>query len=256
MVEIPRLVAVETTSHCNARCPFCPHGVMARGHGPMDDDLFAKIIEDCRAFPLPAIEPFLVGDPFSDPQILDRLALIRRRLPKTALRLYTNGHALTPQKTDAMRGLRLDHLFISLNTLDPARYEAVMGLRLERTLDNLAYLLDPARRDEVARRVSLRMTRLADTTLAEQDAFLAYCRDKRVRPLIVGLFNYKGDVGSDLPVPRHGCEHTGRLDILADGRVTLCCMDQEGEHGWGSVRDHSVLELYRHREARRYRDAH
>ncbi len=254
--EYPRLVAVETTNHCNAKCVFCPNNALARDKGPMADDVFEKIIEDCREFPLEAIEPFIQGDPFSDPQILPRLEHIRRRLPKTKLRLYTNGYGMAPKKIDQMLDLGIDHLFVSVNTLDPAKYRSVMGIPLKRTLDNLEYLTDPARKHRVAKKITLRMVRLGDTTLEEQDDFIRYCKAKGVRKFIVGLFNYKGDVNSSLPVPRYGCEHVNRLDILANGKITLCCMDQDGEYGWGDVRKQSVLELYQHSTARRYRELH
>ena len=254
--DYPRLVAVETTNHCNAKCIFCPNNALARDKGPMEPDLFEKIIEDCREFPLEAIEPFIQGDPFSDPYILERLELIRRRLPNTKLRLYTNGYGMSPKKVDAMLDLGIDHLFVSLNTLDPEKYRAVMGIPLKRTLDNMAYLTDPARRPRIAKKITFRMVRLGDTTLEEQDDFLSYCKERGVRSFIVGLFNYKGDINSALPVPRYGCEHVNRLDILASGRVTLCCMDQDGEYGWGDANKMSVLELYRHPAARRYREFH
>src|SRR6185295_13944982 len=94
--EYPRLVAVETTSRCNAECPFCPYNVRSREKTHMDQALFEKIIQDCTEFPLPAIEPFLNGEPFVDPKIMDRLEMIRSRLPNTKLRVYSNGYALSP----------------------------------------------------------------------------------------------------------------------------------------------------------------
>lgn len=254
--EYPRLVAVETTNHCNAVCHFCPNNALARNKRHMSDALFEKIIEDCREFPLPAIEPFLQGEPFSDPKIIERMEHIRRRLPKTKLRLYTNGYALTPKKIDRLMGLGIDHLYVSLNTLDPERYRRLMGFKLERTLENLAYLTDPRRRNQVARRITFRATRTADMSLEEQDRFIAYCRARKVRPYLCGLFNYKGDIASDLPVPDYPCIHIDRLDILASGRVTLCCMDQDGEYAWGDVSRHSVLEVYRGAVAARYRRLH
>jgi len=222
----------------------------------MTSELFEKIINDCTSFPLPEIEPFLQGDPFADPDILARLELIRRRLPKTTLRLYTNGYGLTPTIVDQLCLIGVDELTISLNTLDPLRYRSMMGVPLERTLDNLEYAMAKERQKQIARAVTLRMTVFDDTTAREQDEFEAFARRHGVRPYVVGLFNYKGDIASGLPVPRYGCEHVTRLDILASGNVTLCCMDQDGEYGWGSVRDMSVLELYRHEVARRYRSAH
>jgi molybdenum cofactor biosynthesis enzyme MoaA len=254
--EYPRLVSVETTNHCNAKCVFCPNNALARDKGPMEQSLFEKIIEDCREFPLQAIEPFLQGDPFSDPMIIERLQHIRERLPKTKLRLYTNGYGMAPKKIDQMLDLGIDHLFVSINTLDAEKYRSIMGIPLQRTLDNMAYLTEPSRRSRIAKKITFRMTRLGDTTDQEQDDFLDYCKDRGVRSFIVGLFNYKGDVNSSLPVPRYGCEHVSRLDLLASGRVTLCCMDQDGAHGWGDAREMSVLELYNHPVARRFREYH
>ncbi len=254
--EYPRLVAVETTSRCNAECPFCPYNVRAREKTHMDQALFEKIIQDCTEFPLPAIEPFLNGEPFVDPKIMDRLEMIRSRLPKTALRVYSNGYALSPKRIDQLCGMGIDHLYISLNTLNPEKYKNIMGFNLERTLDNVKYLTDSARRDKVARKITLRMTRMEDTTVEEQREFKKFCADQKVRCFIVGLFNYKGDISSPLPVPSYACEHITRLDILSSGKVALCCMDQEGAYSLGDVTNHSVLEVFRGAEARRYQDMH
>jgi len=255
-IEIPRLVAIETTNACNAKCAFCPNSAMNRDREVMADDLYRKIIDDCATFQVQAIEPFLNGDPFMDPQIVPRLKYLRERLPATKLRLYTNGFALVPKRVDELQGVGIDHLFISLNTLDPAKYEAVMGLRLDRTLNNIEYLVDPSRRGRLAREITVRMTRTNDTTAADQARFVAYCEQRRVNCMIVGLFNYLGDVTSSLPVPSFPCEHITRVDILSNGLVTLCCMDTEGKFGWGDARKESILDIYNGPRARTYREMH
>jgi molybdenum cofactor biosynthesis enzyme MoaA len=255
-MEYPRLVAIETTNRCNAKCPFCPNNVLQRNRQTMSDDLFEKLIEDCTAFPLPAIEPFLNGEPFVDPKIIDRMRHIRQTLPATKLRIYTNGYALRPKKIDALAGLGIDHLFVSLNTLNPELYQKTMGFSLERTKENLAYLTDPVRRDKIARKITFRMTRLTDTPLAEQEQFISFCRKSGVRPFLVGLFNYKGEVNSSFPVPGYPCEHITRIDVLSNGRVTLCCMDQEGEYSWGDATRDSLLDIYNGKVALRYRSRH
>jgi molybdenum cofactor biosynthesis enzyme MoaA len=222
----------------------------------MDDDLFNKILEDCRAFPLRSIEPFLNGEPFVDPRILPRLERIRLRLPNTKLRLYTNGYGLTPKIVDALIGLGIDHLYVSLNTLNPKTYQQILGLRLERTLENLAHLTDPVRRERVARRITFRMTRLPDTPVSEQQSFIDFCRKCGVRHFIVGLFNYLGEIPSHLPVPGYPCEHITRVDVLSNGVVTLCCMDHEGKYAWGDVSKESILDIYNGSEAIKYRTLH
>lgn len=254
--KYPRLVAVETTNYCNAKCVFCPNDSLKRGKRHMSDDLFASIIEQCREFPLPAIEPFLQGEPFSDPKILARLEFIHRRLPKTKLRLYTNGYGMLPERVDALTGFNIDHLYVSLNTTDPERYKSAMGIKLERTLENLRYLTHPSRRRRVAKKITVRMLRMTDTTPLEQQRFLDLCKELKVKPFVVGLFNYKGDIQSDLPIPNFPCEHMDRLDILSNGIVTLCCMDQEGEFSWGDVNTQPLLEVYRGAIAAKFRQMH
>jgi pyruvate-formate lyase-activating enzyme len=254
--EVPRLVAIETTNACNAKCAFCPNSVMARGREVMSEDLYRKIVDDCATFKLRAIEPFLNGEPFMDPMIVPRLQYLRERLPATKLRLYTNGFALVPKRVDELQGVGIDHLFISLNSLDPAKYQAIMGLALERTLRNIDYLVDDSRRDRVARRITIRMTRTDDTTAQEQARFVAYCKERQVTCLIVGLFSYLGDVPSRLPIPSYPCEHVTRVDILSSGLVTLCCMDTEGKFGWGDAGKESILDIYNGPRARAYRDMH
>lgn len=255
--EYPRLVSIETTSRCNAECPFCPYNVKARDKKNMEEDLFLKIVEDCREFPVETIEPFMNGEPFVDPRIMQRLEHIKRRLPKTKIGVYSNGYALSPKRIDQIVEMGgFEYLTVSLNTLDPVRYQSIMGFKLERTLENVKYMTDPVRRDKVAKKMSLRMTRMDDSSLEEQDQFIAFCRERGVRPFVVGLFNYKGDIPSHLPVPKYGCEHVERLDILSDGKVTLCCQDHEGQYSLGDVRTQSVLEVYQGIRATRYRDMH
>ena len=255
-MEYPRLVAIETTNRCNATCTFCPNNALQRDRQVMDDALFEKIVRDCAEFTLPAIEPFLQGEPFVDPRIFDRLELIRSVLPGTRLRLYSNGAALTPRKADRLRGFGVDHLYVSLNTTDPERYREVVGLSYERTLENLRYLSAPKDGRRVAREITVRMTVTGETSREDKQRFRALCRELGVRSLFARLFNYKGDIASDLPVPPYPCEHITRLDVMVDGRTTLCCMDQDGEYGWGPVTERSVLEVFNGQEAERVRRLH
>lgn len=255
-LEFPRLVAIETTNRCNASCSFCPNSALMRDRATMDDALFEKIIRDCATFPLQAVEPFLQGEPFVDPRIFERLELISRLLPQSCLRLYSNGAALTPRKADRLREFDVDHLYISLNTSDPVAYRKITGLSYERTLENLRYLTDSTVGKRVARKITVRMTVTDETTDRDKARFLLLCHRLKVRPLLVGLFNYKGSKYGTLPVPMYPCEHITRLDILVDGQTTLCCMDHDGEYGWGSVVDRSVLEVFNSAEAQRVRSMH
>lgn len=222
----------------------------------MSDDLFEQIVESCREFPLQNVEPFLNGEPLVDPKIMQRMEYIRRRLPNTRLRLFTNGYALTPSRIDELSGIGLDRLTVSVNTLDKMKYREIMGFGLDRLLENLSYLTDPVRKGKVARRITFRMTRLPTTSLEEQNSFVKFCKKRGVRYTIKAVFNYKGDKLTMLPVPSYPCEHIDRLDILSNGTVALCCMDHNGEYALGDVKKESVLSIFNGEASRRYQMNH
>ena len=287
-LEYPVMVAVETTNKCNATCWFCPitegskrppeeglvqlgkrqnqpvpaaepadgttFNLMERTLGHMDDQLFEKIIDDCREFPLRRIEPYLHGEPFMDRKILDRIEHINQRLPRTEVHIFTNGSMLTAKNVERLRELDLASMVISLNTAVPDKYNAIMGLDWNKTMANLERVADANRSSKkVADRFVMRMTAPKETTDAEIERFRKLAKHMGARAVIVSLHNYKGDINSERPVPEFPCYFVDDLDILYDGNTALCCMDHDGEYGWGDVKRHSVLEVFNSPTAQRYR---
>ena len=255
-IEYPRLVAVETTNYCNAKCGFCPNNSLVRGRRHMSDALFQQIIESCREFPLRSIEPFLNGEPLMDPKIMQRLAFIKNRLPETKIRLFTNGFALTPERIKELCEFNLDSLIVSVNTLDPQKYRRITGLEVDRILINLDRLTEPAWKNKVARKITFRMTRLPETSKREQNMFKDFCKRLKVHCNIKSVFNYKGDKHTMLPVPPYPCEHIERVDVLSNGVATLCCMDHEGEYPMGDARESTILSIFNSEASKRYRRYH
>ncbi len=227
---------------------------MKRPLGTMSDELFEKIIDDCRQFPLRRIEPYLHGEPFMDRKILDRIAYINDTLPRTEVHIFTNGSLLTAKTVERLRELRVASLLISLNTPTPEKYNAIMGLDWKKTFANLERVAEANRSTKkVAERFVMRMTAPQETTDAEVARFRKLARAMGARAVIVSLHNYKGSIDSERPVPRFPCYFVDDLDILYDGNTALCCMDHDGDYSWGDVKQHSVLEVFNSPVAKRYR---
>ena len=288
-IEYPVMVAVETTNKCNATCWFCPitegskrppadvaeliklgkkngpveeadpkdgvtFNLMKRDLGYMSDDLFHKIVDDCKQFPLRRMEPYLHGEPFMDPKLLDRIEYINKHLPRTEVHLFTNGSLLTAKRIERLKELRLDSMVISVNTGSIDKYNSIMGLDWKKTLANLERVADENKTDKpVAERFVIRMTAPKETTDAEIEAFRTLAKRLGARAVIVSLHNYKGDISSERPVPQFPCYFTNDLDILWDGNTALCCMDHDGDYSWGDVKKHSVLEVFNSPVAKMYR---
>lgn len=287
-IEYPVMVAVETTNKCNATCWFCPitegnkrppedvqeliklgkknsavetvdspeitFNLMKRSHGYMSDDLFHKIVDDCKQFPLRRMEPYLHGEPFMDPKLLDRIEYINKHLPKTEVHLFTNGSLLTAKRIERLKELRLDSMVISVNTGVGDKYNSIMGLDWKKTLINLERVADENKTNKpVAERFVIRMTAPKETTDEEIASFRTLAKRLGARAVIVSLHNYKGDIVDERPVPQFPCYFTNDLDILWDGNTALCCMDHDGEYSWGDVKKHSVLEVFNSPVAKMYR---
>jgi len=286
-LEYPVMVAIETTNKCNATCWFCPitegnkrppagtdqlvqlgqrknqavetvenasFDLMKRPLGGMTDELFEKIVEDCREFPLRRIEPYLHGEPFMDRKILERIAHINKRLPRTEVHIFTNGSLLTAKTVETLRELNIASMVISLNTAVPEKYNAIMGLDWKKTFANLERVAEANRsQKKVAERFVMRMTAPQETTDDEIQRFRKLARAMGARAVIVSLHNYKGDIDSERPVPQFPCYFVNDLDILYDGNTALCCMDHDGDYSWGDVKQHSVLEVFNSPIAKRYR---
>ena len=94
-------VEIETINRCNGKCSFCPVSVKhdIRKKMIMSDELFKKIIDDLAELKYDGkIALFSNGEPMLDPQIIERHAYMREKLPLARTHLFTNGTLLTLDK--------------------------------------------------------------------------------------------------------------------------------------------------------------
>jgi hypothetical protein len=176
-----------------------------------------------------------------------------RLLPRATLRLFTNGSPLT---YDAIHWIglippgRLAHLWVSLNESDPEKYHEVMGLDFDKTANRLD-VLHSAMADDfphpvVVSRVTDRMQ--INVQSSGDAAFLGMCemRWPRFRRQIIKRdawidFTQATDTGG---VPVAPCARWWELNITAEGKCALCCMDGEGKYAVGDVATTRLLDIY------------
>ena len=81
-----------------------------------------------------------------------------------------------------------------------------------------------------------RLSQTASTVCIKKDGWLGY-----VKP--------------DSPeIPATPCVRWWELSIMANGIVSLCCMDGEGKFSIGDVKENSMLEIYNQPEYRERRE--
>ena len=109
--EFPSFLMVQTTTRCNAACIFCPYPVVSKEipRREMSFTLFRKLMNECSRHPrLGGIMLYLMNEPLTDPQLVDRIDYAKQRNPETPIIICTNGCNLDRVTVDGLLGSGLD----------------------------------------------------------------------------------------------------------------------------------------------------
>jgi MoaA/NifB/PqqE/SkfB family radical SAM enzyme len=125
----PPRIAIETTSHCNAACPFCPlHGPdsdMTRPKGVMSVDLFEKLLLEIKDHEGDTDIVYLniCGEPLLDPNLASRLELIEKLNLGCKIDMQTNGQFLTEKNAEAVLKAGIQRLTLGFDGAGREVYE-------------------------------------------------------------------------------------------------------------------------------------
>jgi hypothetical protein len=236
---------IEVTNFCNLACTFCPvNRGLARRKAYLDPALFRRLIDITPT--LEFVMPFQWGEPLLHPEIFSMVRYAAARGLRTML--TTNGTLLDERRCVELATCGLTRVTISVDG-DARTHEAVRGFPLAELRANVERLR--AVRDE--RRSPLRIDASMVIDESTRDAHDTFVRDWR--PLV--------DRVQAIPRlearPRTAaCREPwrGALVVLADGRVTVCCADAEGQLALGSVHEATPAEIFRGPALARLRAAH
>lgn len=253
-MEYPTLVQIETTSRCNAKCFFCPHKTMKRPKEDMPQVLFDKIVKDCQEIKLKSICPFLNGEPFADSLIFERLEQINKELPDTFIDIFSNMSLLDEGKIDRLSLINnINNFVMSVTSYNEKSCKDYMGLSWKAVFKNIQDLIGLNNK-----RQFIKHLQIASANINEEEKKKLRNQWQGIngieRFFITTIQNWKGDIvnrvdiNSDIICPRawHIC-------ILSNGKVALCCMDQEGDYSIGDIKKNTILEIFNNEKYKRYR---
>jgi sulfatase maturation enzyme AslB (radical SAM superfamily) len=247
----PREISIETLALCNAACVFCPYPTLERHGAKLDDATLLHLIEQMKWWKVPFfISPFKVNEPFLDKRLLTFCRWINSDLPLARLRVFTNGSRFTNDNVQELLALeRVEHIWVSLNEVNPDRYKEVMKyVAFEHVADKID-ILHAAWLRAIKHRVLLSRVSEVDRAVEDQrrKEFDDYCH-KRWPGFITFHIKRDGWLGYTEPsssaIPQGPCARWWELNIMANGRAALCCMDGKGDYALGSVHESSLLDLY------------
>lgn len=236
----PCEVTLETQAVCNAACTFCPYPTIERKGQKMSDALLDKILTELRRFDRPFIvSPFKLSDPLLDVRLPDILRRIKNET-RAMVRIFTNGSALTPKNAEMLAGFsNILEVWVSLNATNKEDYERIMGLNFEKVTGNLDWLHG---------KVFPHKVRIGKVGHPDE-GFRNYVYERwpDFEPVVIKKDAWIDFTDPEYPnVPDAPCSRWFELSIMADGRVTHCCMTSGDDRRYdiGDINNQTLLEVY------------
>jgi radical SAM protein with 4Fe4S-binding SPASM domain len=248
-------IQIETTTACPAKCLCCPLRQMKRPGGRMSDRLLNKILEEIVQMGNLNVHPYLNGEPFADDRQWEILSYLSAN-PSVVFTYYSNMECLTKSKIDELFLYPIAYFNASFNASTPESYKINMGLNhFDENVEKIRYFGQKNRELGYPIGFSISMVEF-DKTKDEVEAF---------RKLFEGLPADKTDyknwggkeeiTGGDkkpLGKPTIACPRmVSNLTILWDGRVNLCCMDNEGEVIIGDLNRETIWDVWKNNQQMR-----
>jgi len=249
----PKSLYIETTNHCNAHCPMCPHDQMKRKRGIMTWSLFEKIIMNCKDLNLEETTIYLhkEGEPLLDPTIFDKVRYIKRELPNLKkLVLNTNAMLLTEENAIKLLESGLDTVFFSVDGASKESYKKLRkGLEYKIVVKNLKHFFEIKGQYNSPVHSVMQMLIYNDNA-DEAIAYREQWQDLADELFFKEMHNYLDagmsemtEVTSDKQ--QNIChEPYENMVIYWNGDVGICCWDYDGFANVGNLRDASIIEVF------------
>ena len=231
------LLRIETTNNCNMRCSFCPHPTMVRPKGFMDSELLYSIIDQASEMGFVKLDLRNFGEPLLDKRLGEFAKYaVDRGLNK--IYIHTNGLGITEKKLKKWGEGGITDVNISLS---PKREysESRPGTKVDKVFSNLEKVMksDSPWKDIL----SVDYIRTGLSTEKEEKEFFDWLKEYNlVKRIDIELHNWaEGD--SDYHKQCHRLWTS--VTILWDGRVSLCCLDYEGDIEFGDLKNSSLKDI-------------
>jgi hypothetical protein len=214
---------------------------MKRPLGTMSWSLFCSILTQAQELGVKTIVPYLMGEPLMDPDIWRRLDKIEEMGFQT--RLNTNGSLLIRQyRFHLLSYTALKEIIVSLHAVNSEEYRQEVGQEhFKQVCFQTSCLVEEAKALQAAAQIKV-IYRKTQPFVKE---FVATWKENAY---LADFLNYGGLI-SGAPIRARDKSRCFLLDqndlcVLWDGRVSLCCLDCEGQIIFGDLNKESLLEVW------------
>jgi len=259
----PKVLHIEITTMCNARCVICPRKCIKRKNKSMSLDDILDIVQQGWDMGIREVHPHLLGEPALHPQFVELLYALHKRFVGIHIVSYTNGSRLMDPQ---IRKAYLDTCGRVTISMDGARSSVMRKTRPGVNpfiVRKGVKLLINERGSNLSPQIFARMTVMPDT---ENDKELfnrvwQCCDGISFLPLI--RFEKDTNVTSSLnqrqytEAIHHMCDRLfTSITISVEKKVILCCCDYNASVVLGDLNKQSLSDIWNGDVITSIRDRH
>ena len=250
----PKVILIDTVSHCNLRCSMCVHKDMKRKKGVMPWHLFTKIIDEIaeedknvRVWMVFFGEALLLKR--RSPSIFDMIAYAKAK-GLTDVVLNSNANLLDHEAAKGLIESGLDAIYIGIDAIKPETYAKVrVGGNYEKTVDNVNHLIKLKKQmDKENPKVFVQFVEM-NINANEKEDFIKFWTEKGAVAKIRPKVSWAGEIDAPNLIldnkdrwPCHWAMQT--MSITDTGKVVTCAVDLDARFVVGDVNQQSLKEIW------------
>ncbi len=265
--NLPQSINIELTNACNSKCNICPRENLVRTNqmrvGHIDFKLFKKIIDS-----IPNHENILtlvgLGEPLLYPKLKEAIRYIKKKKPKSFIRLSSNGIALNEKNAKILINNldSSDDLTISLNAASRKVHKMLMGVdQYDNVISNIKRFIELRKKLKSGRAPRLIIQLLESKTIKkETEKFQNYWQPLLEPNDVVSvksMLNWSGQIDEE----KMGVKNKGKrypcyslwtsISIDVQGNIYPCCeafsTREKSQLKLGNLKQGDMAALYQKR---------
>lgn len=270
---MPVSMGIELTNCCNLKCPECVtgSGQMTRPKGYMPVTLFERILEETGPY-LFNVNLFFQGEPMMHPEFF----VFLEKAEDYNTIVSTNGHFLTPEKSEKLANSGLGKLIVSLDGMDQVTYSIYRNKgEFQKVAEGIKNVSAAIKRSGSTLKLEIQFL-VNSKNESQIPAVRKFASGVRARLRLKSMQVLDNErVGEWMPTDekyrRYRAENgryisKGRLKnhclrlwlnpvVTWDGKVVPCCFDKNADHIFGDLNKQSFGEIWQGEKATRFRQS-